>query len=396
MGDTAIIRGLNNGFNQKGVRDHNERLILTLLQRHGQLTATDIAKRAQVSAQTVSVILRKLENDGLTAKGAPIKGRVGKPSIPIALNPDGALSVGVKIGRRSCDFCLTNLSGRVLFTRRIHYSGAAPRDIFAFLRDSLETVVNQIGDQRAAKLSGVGVAIPFEMWRWKEASGNALQQFDQWQDVDLRREIHAIAQLPVFVINDATSACWAEHIYGRGREFQDYAYFFVSSFIGGGIVVNQNVHEGSRGNAGALGSIRVARPKSGVCQLVDVASIHVLEKELVAAGFNPTELWHQPQNWDGFGGIVDTWLNASAEALAQACLSTCAVIDFEAVLIDGALPTNVRTALVEKIRAHVQTSDTRGIIVPRIEEGSIGSEARAIGAACGPIYAQYFLSPRSR
>ena len=98
MNDTVAIRAISNGANQKGLRNHNERLILSVLQRHGQMPGSDIARDTHLSAQTVSVILRKLESDGLVLKGETVKGRVGKPSVPMAINPDGALSFGFKLG----------------------------------------------------------------------------------------------------------------------------------------------------------------------------------------------------------------------------------------------------------------------------------------------------------
>ena len=396
MADTPIIRALSNGANQRGVRDHNERLILSVLQRTGQMAATDIARRTHLSAQTISVILRKLASDGLVMRGEPVKGKVGKPSIPVALNPDGALSIGVKLGRRGCDLLLTNLAGKVLFERRTTYDVAIPDRVFEFLRTSFAAAAHDIGLAQAKKLCGIGIAVPFEMWRWTETAGPEHRQYEAWKDIDIATELQNITTLPVFVINDATSACWAEHVYGRGKEYQDYAYFFVSSFIGGGIVINQNVYEGSQGNAGALGSLRVGNAAGGTQQLVDVASLHVLEQDLIKAGHNPLLLWEQPQDWSGFEELADRWITTAAGEIAQACLSACAVIDFETIVIDGSFPNGVRDRLVKLVRAHLLKEDSRGLILPKVESGRIGGEARAIGAACGPIYAQYFLSTRTR
>ena len=53
------------GSNQAGMRAHNERLVLSLVRRHGALAKSDIARITGLSAQTVSVIMRALESDGL-------------------------------------------------------------------------------------------------------------------------------------------------------------------------------------------------------------------------------------------------------------------------------------------------------------------------------------------
>ncbi len=109
--DAVSIRDPMGGANQSGVRDHNERLVLSLIQRHGGLPSADIARRSNLSAQTVSIIIRALEKDGLLVRGEPIRGKVGKPSTPMALNPDGILSLGLNIGRKSADLVLIDVTG---------------------------------------------------------------------------------------------------------------------------------------------------------------------------------------------------------------------------------------------------------------------------------------------
>ena len=64
--ESGTIRSLSAGVNQQGLRDHNERLILSTLQRHGPLPGSDLSRAAGLSAQTVSVILRELEGANVT------------------------------------------------------------------------------------------------------------------------------------------------------------------------------------------------------------------------------------------------------------------------------------------------------------------------------------------
>jgi len=395
MDSSVAIRPLSNGANQKGLRNHNERLILSLLHRHGQMPGSDIARDTHLSAQTVSVILRKLESDGLVLKGEPVKGRVGKPSVPMVVNPAGALSVGFKLGRRSSELLLTNLTGEILFERRIAYDMAIPDRVFGFMKEAFEAAVAEIGPAQAERLCGIGIAAPFEIWKWAVSGGNADDQFMTWKDTVFEERVAEFSDLPVFMVNDATSACWAEYVYGRGKEFRDFAYFFVSTFIGGGIVLNHSVYEGASGNAGALGSLRVGDKDGRTRQLVDVASIHLLETKLSAAGIDPRALWVQPQDWSAFEPLVAEWIEEIASEIARAALSACAVIDFEAVVIDGAFPQTIRSRLVEQVRACMATEDSRGLILPRLEAGGIGGDARAIGAACAPIFSQYFLMAHS-
>ena len=69
------------------MRDHNERLVLSLVRQHGSLAKTEIARMTGLSAQTVSVIMRELEDEGLLLQ-AGADARQDRP----AVDPDGAQS----------------------------------------------------------------------------------------------------------------------------------------------------------------------------------------------------------------------------------------------------------------------------------------------------------------
>lgn len=388
----GAIRSLSGGVNQSGVRDHNERLLMSILQRQGALPGIDLARRMNLSPPAISTILRKLEGEGFLQRGQPVRGKVGKPSIPMRLDPDGVLSIGLRIGRRNADLLLLDFSGQARTQIRTTYDNPMPETVFRFLQDGLDTIRKEIGASIFSQLCGIGIAAPFELWKWNNLVGRPAEQFQSWKDIDFAGEVARFSDLPVAVVNDATAACRAEHLYGRGKEFRDFAYFFIGSFIGGGIVMNNTVFEGNQGNAGALGSMRATGPLGESQHLIDVASIHLLETRLIEAGLNPAILWQQPQDWSDLSRYVEPWIGQTAQELAKASLSICSVVDFEAILIDGAFPASVRAELVERVKRYLVNQDTRGLIVPQVETGSIGENARGIGAASSPIFSQFFLN----
>ncbi|GGX59058.1 sugar kinase [Tateyamaria omphalii] len=385
------VRTLSGGINQTGVRAYNERLILSILQRNGGLPGSDLARRTGLSSQTASVILRKLEQDGLLIKGAPVKGKVGKPSVPYLLNPDGVFSVGLKIGRRSADLLVLDAMGQVRHQLRHTYDYPLPRHVFGFLREGFSALVDDMDDVMRERLCGVGIAAPFELWSWHELLDAPPEEFAAWKDVDFVAEVGRISDLPVRLVNDATAACRAEHVFGIGREYRDYVYFFLGAFIGGGVVLDHTVFEGNQKNAGAFGTMPVADLQGRSGHLIDLASIRTLELRLVEAGENPRQLWQQPQDWSHLERFVVPWLEQTADALAIASVASCAVIDVEAVVIDGAMPPPVRARLVELTASALEKKDMRGLFRPETVEGQIGANARGIGAAAGPIIGQFLL-----
>ena len=88
------------GLNSVSVRSYNERLVLSLLLQNKSTTRLEIGERTGLSAQTVSVLVRSLEHEGLVALGAAQKSRIGPPTVPIELNPEGAYSVGLSVWDR--------------------------------------------------------------------------------------------------------------------------------------------------------------------------------------------------------------------------------------------------------------------------------------------------------
>jgi predicted NBD/HSP70 family sugar kinase len=379
------------GTSQQGVRAYNERLVLSLIRAHGSLPKAQIARLTQLSAQTVSVIVRQLEKDGLLRRGDPQKGKVGQPLVPFSLNPDGAFFAGLKIGRRSFDLMLVDLAGKLRATLHKTYAYPSPTGIATFLDQGLDTLVKDLSRDAKKRIAGIGVATPFELWNWEEAVGAPKSVMEAWRGFDIAAEVAKLSDWPVHLCNDATAACAAELVYGKGHHYNDYVYVFVSYFIGGGIVLNGALYAGRTGNAGALGSMPVTSDAGSPRQLIECASLYELEKTLATEGRDPAILWRSPNDWGDVGPALDRWIAKAAPAIAQATAGAAAVIDASAVFIDGAFPAPVRAALAEKVRAAMESVDRRGISPFEIVEGSLGSDARAMGAASLPLLANYAI-----
>ena len=382
---------LGRGSNQTRLRAYNERLVMSLVRRHGSLAKADIARRTGLSPQTVSVIMRALERDSLLVRGEPVRGRVGQPSVPMALNPDAVFSVGLKIGRRSADLVLADFVGRVRTQLRETFAYPLPECIVDFADKGLRRLTAELNAQQRKRLVGFGIATPFELWNWLEQVGAPPDEMASWRDFDFVTAMAGITDLPVAIQNDATAACGAELVLGRGKEFADFAYFFIGSFIGGGLVLNGAVYPGRNGNAGAFGPIMVPGPDGRPEQLLNHASIFAFENRLKQAGIDPSPLWLRPDAWPDYGGFLDDWIDETARNIAISIVSITAVVDIEAVLVEGGFPTDIRRRIVAAINREFGRLDRQGIREPAIVEASVGREAREIGGATLPIFDRYMV-----
>jgi predicted NBD/HSP70 family sugar kinase len=374
------------GTNQTGVRLYNERLVLSLIRRHASLPKADIARMTGLSPQTISIITNQLTDDGLLQRGNAQRGRVGQPSVPYSLNPDGAFAFGLKVGRRS-DF-----TGAVLkFLHKI-YAYPTPEGVRTFAREGIAELLSGFPEENAARIAGLGIGAPYEMWTWPEEIGAPQKDIDAWRTVDIRADLARHCPWPVYFSNDITAACAAELMFGRGSDHIDYLYVFIGSFIGGGLVLDGHLFPGRTQNAGALGSMpapdRVVNHRTP--QLMNVASIYVLERKLVAEGRNADVLWRSPDDWgDDLGPALDEWIDEVAGSLAYAIVAAIAVIDVETVIIDGAFPEAVRSRIIDRTREALGRVNQQGLSVFRLIEGTIGNAARAMGGAAIPLLANF-------
>ncbi len=373
------------GTNQSGMRDYNERLVLSLVRQQGSLAKTDIARVTGLSAQTISVIMRGLEEDGLLLRGQPVRGKVGQPSIPMSLNPDGAYFLGLKLGRRSADLVMIDFVGRPRAMLHHPYRYPTLDETIQFVRSGMTKLRSQLTQEENKRIGGLGIAMPFELWNWADTVGAPRDVMNAWRETDIRGEIASEAPFPVYLQNDATAACGAELVFGKSGNLRDFIYYYIGAFAGGGVVVNRSLFSGQSGNAGALGSMPVPGPHGRPVQLIDVASIAVLEQWMIDAGRDASHLWTSPEDWGDLGEALDRWIGSAAKGLAYATLAAASIIDFQAAVVDGWMPLAVRARLVEAVRREISRLDAEGLRVPEIREGTVGHHARALGGASLPL-----------
>lgn len=377
------------GANAALLRNHNERAILTLLRAH-DLSGKELADALGVSAQTASVITRKLEAAQLIVKGSPKKGKVGKPQTPWALNPEGAYGIGLRIGRRSADFILMDMVGQTQFQKKTRYRYPTPQAVNQILRDNMAIIRGILGSA-ADRITGFGIAAPYELWSWIEAFDSHAKDLDAWRDYSFEAAIAEFSDLPVFVANDVTMACNGELLYGVGKGLANFAYFYVGTLIGGGVVIDGQIFQGPRGNAGAFASMPIANGPSNGGQLANFASLAVLESELAQKLGRETNLGADPTAWAEAPDSVARWMNAASIAIATASLSVISVLDVPQIVIDGGLPETIKRKLTQQIEARFSELSQRGIHPSTFLTGSLGDAAGALGAANLPLLNAHFL-----
>ena len=202
----------------------------------------------------------------------------------------------------------------------------------------------------------------------------------------MREELSKFIDCEIIVKNDASCVCLAEQIIGKGQKTKDFAYFFIGSFIGGSLVMNHKLFTRIDGNAGAFGFLPMGvKPTKNAPQLIDRASLYLLEQNMRAKGSNPSILWDGKHDWKDIGAPLSNWINEASLALAHATTGIEAVIDFPHVVIGGAVPKTVFDEIVRRTAKAYDMLNTQGINQPTFATGTAGPNARALGASLLPI-----------
>jgi len=381
------------GSSQGGLRQYNERVVLQAIRINGSLPGAEIARVTHLTAQTVSLITKRLLDDALLVKGEPQRGKVGQPSVPLALNPDGAFAVGVKVGRRSMDLMLVDFTGAARERWSIDYRYPDPDVLRAEIGQRLRELRRKLGPARRELVQGVGIAAPLSLGGWQTLLGMPQNVADKWHRTDLRAEVAALTDWPVTLLKDTAAACVAELVAGRGRSVKSFLYTFVDTFIGGGLVIDSHLRSGLHGNAGAIGSLPLglapSAAKAAPAQLLSVASLLNLERLYAAAGLDSAAALDSRALEPPWRAHTERWLAEASAAIALSVNSAACLLDLDGVIIDGSFSRELLAALLSATTAALDRYSWEGVVRPQLLAGTIGSDARAIGGALLPLYANF-------
>ena len=379
------------GSNHVGMRQFNERVVLQAIRQHGSLPKAELARITSLTAQTIGLITSRLEEDDLLLRHEPVRGRIGQPSVPLALNPDGAFSIGIKVGRRGTDWLLVDFTGKVRQRLTLPYAFPDAATLLPALGQHLATLRDALGPL-SPRLVGICVAAPFQLGGWHKMLGLSEAQSSAWNQIDLGAEVQAMTELPVSFAKDATAACVAELVAGQGRNLKTFLYLFVDTFVGGSLVINSHLHAGMRGNAGAVASLPMylaQAPGAPPEQLLVNASLWELEQRLQAHGLDPSAAYDERAMQAPFAAETQKWITRAANSLAHCVVSGTAFLAPEAVVIDGSMCRPLLQQLLTSTQQALKDYNWEGLWPTPIVAGSIGSDAHALGGALLPLHSNF-------
>nr|WP_029353555.1 ROK family transcriptional regulator [Mesorhizobium ciceri] len=241
------------GTNQEFGRPYNRRIVLESIRLHGPIARGDIARRVGLTVQTVSTIVRELEEHGyvLSMREEP-RGR-GLPPATLRINPEGGYAVGIHVTPLGINAALINLSGDVIESTYREAPNATPDHAF----DLIGAMVLELTRLRpGGRVLGIGMALPGP-FGVESMSFIGPTTMTGWKDVALRERLEASTGLPAFFETDMAAAAMGERLYGLGTGYSEYYYLYFGVGLGGVMVHDGSALRGAWGNAGEIGHIPV-------------------------------------------------------------------------------------------------------------------------------------------
>lgn len=388
---------MSKGSNSSGLRRYNERVLIHFLRQLGQASKFELSRLANLTPQAVTRIVDDLEAAGMVVQKGKLQRGLGQPSTMYAINPEGAYSIGVNVGRSDVQLLLMDFAGRVVAKVAHEFVVPDPDFLLTKIAEGIKALSASLSPDAQSRLVGVGLAMPWFMGAWTKELNMSRALAERWNHIQFEREVAKLTHLPVMMENDCSAAAIAELQFGQGQEIKNFLYVFIGTFVGGGLVLHGNLESGVHGNAGALASMPVCHSGLDSCPaleqpyetLANRASIYVLRRHLNHHGFAINNISELPKLLPAAQPRVDEWLKDCAQALAFAIFSATGVLDLEAVVIDGNLPRELVAQLVTLLRDEVQNMPPSGLYVPQILAGKIGVDARAMGGAILPFYTHF-------
>ncbi len=382
--------GRSGGTTQAETRVYNERLVVALVRRHEQLSKTDLARLTSLAPQTITTIVNRAAEGQLLLRREPLRGRLGQPSVPYALNPDAAFSFGLKVDHRSADVTLVNFVGDVVAFERADFDYPSPNEIMSFAKAVIGRMLRKHKSIPQGRIAGLGIASPFHQWSLARDANVPKARLDAWNQIDIRAELDRVFDWPVYLFNDTTVCAAAELMFGAGTNCADFIYAYIGPALGGGLVLDHHLFPGRNRLAGSLGELAVSLPAKRGAQLStlqDVASLHALADSLDSD--QRSLVWSSQDDWKDLGNALGEWIDRASDGLAQAVQAAVAIIDVDNLVIDGALPPDVRKEIAKATRRKLARSLSNRPEPFAVLEGRFGHLSPAIGGASIPLLVQY-------
>ncbi len=243
------------------IRNINQTVLLHLIRERQPISRVEIARITGLRPGTISSIVNRLIRKGAIFEGAAGPSSGGRKPTYLNINAENAYVLAIDIGVRDTAFAVSDFNGRILKQRSLITDGN-PRKFLDKLGGQITSVISR--DYPNVKFAGVGVSAPGLIRR--DTGEIAVSPNLGWSGLPIKALLEKKLKLPVFVENDANAAAFSELWYGPLDEIKvkTLLYILVVDGLGCGLIINGELHVGSRVGMGGFGHMCI-EPNGELC-----------------------------------------------------------------------------------------------------------------------------------
>lgn len=247
------------------IKTLNQFQILNTIRIAGAISRIEIARIIGHSRATVTNITARMIASGLIYE-KEIEGSAtrGRNRVLLAINPDAAYVVGIKVSAFHIGCVVTDILANVKSS--VTMPVRTNKRPVAFVSDLIEEAgrhcVKEAG-LTLKQISGIGIGIPGLV--------DSRQGVAYWSPLykrgatTLKERIEKRLHIPTYVDNDTNTATLSQLWAGEGKGINNFVVVTIEDGLGIGVVIDGELYRGASGFAGELGHF-VATPGGEPCR----------------------------------------------------------------------------------------------------------------------------------
>ncbi len=362
----------------------SEQRVLGTVVRRGEVGQPTLAKATGLAQQTISRIVKGLVSiNALTEGSKVLSGRRGQPGYSVRISPDFAYTLGIAIMTDAISVALIDFSGAVLDERHHDMPAMTRNGVLDTAEEIVERVIaaHNVPQER---VFGMGVSVSGR-YIGPGAVYNTPSPLDDWALIAIDRLFQDRFDMPVWVENDGNAAAVGESLVGVGRELDNFAYLFIDTLLGGGIIMNHELMRGTNGNGGEIGLLL---PKN----IYQHPSLESLRQTLGEYGIEHAGVSEMIHDFDPEWPGIDEWITKTRSSFSLICSALAAILDPEAIVLGGRMPASLARRVIPHIDIYNDSRRGKPRALPQLLISKAGGDASAIGAAALPFKEHFFAA----
>jgi predicted NBD/HSP70 family sugar kinase len=232
------------------LRALNEQLLLQHIRQVGPCSRAELARLSGLSKPTVSLALANVERSGLVREAGQRTGVPGRSAVLYEIRPDAGYVLGLDIGREYLRGALADLTGTVIGRSSRRSGTASVSGRVVELIELADELCGRAGLTRSdVTQTVIGSPGVYDQRRNAIALAGGLAGLSK---PSVLKQLRAAFREQLVLENDADAASLAERDLGHGREVSTFAFVWIGTGVGMGLVINGQLHRGVHGVAGEI------------------------------------------------------------------------------------------------------------------------------------------------